>query len=62
MEFPCLPGMIFEPEPNVCRDKHRVNIGGTVVLTEDGVEELNTLSTEMRIADWQIQLGNRRLQ
>jgi Xaa-Pro dipeptidase len=45
------PGMVFELEPNACRGKHRVNIGGSVLVTEDGVEELNHLATEMRIVD-----------
>ena len=43
------PGMVFELEPNACRGKHRVNVGGTVVVTADGAEELNKLATEMRI-------------
>ena len=51
IEFPCLPGMIFQREAKACRGKSRVNIGGTVAVTEDGVEELNELSTEMRIAE-----------
>ncbi len=42
------PGMCFELEPNACIGKHRVNIGGTVIVTERGVEELNKLPTEMR--------------
>lgn len=41
------PGMVFKLEPNACRGKYRVNIGGTVVVREDGVEELNRLPTEM---------------
>ena len=45
------PGMAFELEPNACKAKHRVNIGGTVVVTEDGVEELNKLPTQMRVID-----------
>ena len=45
------PGMVFELEPNACLGKHRVNIGGTVLITEDGVEELNKLPTEMRVVD-----------
>jgi Xaa-Pro dipeptidase len=44
-------GMVFELEPNAQRGKHRVNIGGTVVVTETGVEELNALSTHMRVVD-----------
>jgi len=43
------PGMVFELEPNACRGKHRINIGGTVIVSEDGVEELNELATQMRI-------------
>ncbi len=42
------PGMVFEMEPNACKGRHRVNIGGTVVVTEKGVEELNHLSMEMQ--------------
>lgn len=44
-------GMVFELEPNACKGKHRTNIGGTVIVHEDGVEELNNLATEMRVAD-----------
>ena len=40
-------GMVFELEPNAQRGKHRVNIGGTVVVTESGVKELNALPTHM---------------
>ena len=43
------PGMVFELEPNACKGKHRVNIGGTVIVQENGVEALNTLATSMRI-------------
>lgn len=43
------PGMVFELEPNACKDKQRVNIGGTVVVTERGVQELNKLPTTMRL-------------
>jgi Xaa-Pro aminopeptidase len=45
------PGMVFELEPNACRGKHRINIGGTVLVTETGLEELNHLATEMRVVD-----------
>jgi Xaa-Pro dipeptidase len=44
-------GMVFELEPNAHRGNHRVNIGGTVVVTETGVEELNHLPTRMHVAD-----------
>jgi Xaa-Pro aminopeptidase len=43
------PGMIFELEPNASFGKNRVNIGGTVIVTKDGVEVLNTLPMEMRV-------------
>src|SRR5579863_7136158 len=35
------PGMVFAFEPNACIGNHRVNIGGTVVVTATGCEELN---------------------
>jgi Xaa-Pro dipeptidase len=38
-------GMVFAFEPNACIGKHRVNIGGTVVVTESGCEELNVIPT-----------------
>lgn len=41
------PGMVFAFEPNACRDRHRVNIGGTVVVTETGCEELNKIPTRV---------------
>lgn len=45
------PGMVFELEPNACRGRHRTNIGGTVIVRQNDVEELNVLPTEMRVAD-----------
>ncbi len=42
-------GMVFELEPNACRGKCRVNIGGTVVIGEAGADEMNVLSTRMRV-------------
>ena len=44
------PGMVFELEPEGCLGRHRVNIGGTVIVTESGNEELNKIGTQMRIA------------
>ena len=41
------PGMSFAFEPNCVLGKRRVNIGGTVVVTEDGCEELNSLCNWM---------------
>jgi Xaa-Pro aminopeptidase len=48
------PGMVFELEPNACIERHRVNIGGTVLVTETGAEPLNELPTQMRLADGSI--------
>jgi Xaa-Pro dipeptidase len=39
------PGMVFALEPNACIGHHRVNIGGTVVVTATGCEELNHIPT-----------------
>jgi len=41
---------VWELEPNACLGKHRVNIGGTVIVTNEGTVSLNRLSTEMRVA------------
>ncbi len=48
-EFVLKPGLILELEPNAVRDNQRVNLGGTVIVTETGVEELNRLSTRLNI-------------
>lgn len=40
-------GMVFAFEPNACIGRHRVNIGGTVVVTESGSEELNIIPTRV---------------
>jgi Xaa-Pro dipeptidase len=40
-------GMVFAFEPNACLDRHRVNIGGTVVVTANGCEELNRIPTRV---------------
>lgn len=42
-------GMTFELEPNACKGRVRVNIGGTVVVTEHGVVELNQIPTRLRV-------------
>jgi Xaa-Pro dipeptidase len=39
------PGMVFAFEPNACLGTHRVNIGGTVIVTATGCEELNHIPT-----------------
>ncbi len=41
-------GMAFQPEPNSCSGRHRVNIGGNVLCTATGSESLNTIPCEMR--------------
>jgi Xaa-Pro aminopeptidase len=41
------PGMVFAFEPNACIGRHRVNIGGTVIVTAAGCEELNHIPTSV---------------
>lgn len=41
------PGMIFAVQPNCVFGRRRTNIGGTVVLTANGVEELNTIPNRL---------------
>ncbi|MDB6000632.1 MAG: family metallopeptidase [Rhizobacter sp.] len=40
-------GMVFAFEPNACIGEHRVNIGGTVIVTADGCEALNEIPTRV---------------
>ncbi|GAA3764834.1 M24 family metallopeptidase [Microbacterium kribbense] len=40
-------GMVFALEPNACDGPHRVTVGGSVIVTADGVEELNHLATNL---------------
>ncbi len=42
-------GMVIELEPNACKGEDRVNIGGAVIVTKSGVEELNKLPTKLRV-------------
>ena len=42
-----VPGMCLELEPNACLGMVRVNIGGMVVVTPGGAEELNVLPTRV---------------
>lgn len=42
-----LPGMCLELEPNACLGLRRINIGGGVVVTADGAQELNALPTRV---------------
>ncbi|MDP2643654.1 MAG: M24 family metallopeptidase [Desulfobacterales bacterium] len=44
------PSTVWVLEPNACLGRHRVNIGGTVVVTENGPESLNVLPNELRMA------------
>lgn len=44
-------GMCFAMEPNACLGMRRVNIGGTVIVGEDGIEILNQVPNEMQIVD-----------
>ncbi|MBI2830517.1 MAG: aminopeptidase P family protein [Chloroflexi bacterium] len=43
------PGMVFQFEPNACIGRDRVNIGGTLIVTENEPEELHKLSTKMMV-------------
>ena len=43
------PGMAFAFEPNACTCRHRVNIGGTVVVGEPEPVELNTIPRAMHV-------------
>jgi Xaa-Pro dipeptidase len=42
------PGMSFAFETNCHLENRRVNIGGTVIVTENGPEELNVLANHMQ--------------
>ena len=44
------PGVVFQFEPDACLGRHRVNVGGNVIVTENGNEPLNEVGTRMRIA------------
>jgi Xaa-Pro aminopeptidase len=41
-------GMVFAFEPNCVIGRHRVNLGGTVLLTDDGCRELNELPNQLQ--------------
>lgn len=47
-DFDLEPGMVFAFEPNACAGLQRVNIGGTVVVGENGPLELNSLPCHLR--------------
>lgn len=44
------PGMTIQLEPDAVFGRHQVNIGGNVIVTEDGHEELNSIPTQLRFA------------
>jgi len=46
-DFVIEPGHAFAFEPNALRDGKRVCIGGTVLLAEDGAQELNSLPNHL---------------
>lgn len=46
-DFEISEGVVFAIEPNALRDGKRVCIGGTVMLTSRGVEELNTIPNRL---------------
>jgi len=43
--------MVFVLEPEAGRNRRRVKIGGALIVTQNGVEELNKVPTEMRVVD-----------
>lgn len=43
------PWTCFVLEPNACKGDVRVNLGGCVLVTENGVEEVNKLATELHV-------------
>ena len=44
-------GMLFQLEPNACYGRTYVNIGGNVLVTKGGCEELNRIPTRMVVVD-----------
>lgn len=44
-------GMLFAFEPNACRGRTRVNVGGTVAVGASGPVELNALPLRMHVVD-----------
>ncbi|MBZ9738326.1 M24 family metallopeptidase [Mesorhizobium sp. CO1-1-4] len=43
------PGQVFALEPDASRDNHRVNLGGTILIGDDGAIELNAIATNFHI-------------
>jgi Xaa-Pro aminopeptidase len=48
-DFTITAGVAFALEPNACRDRNRVCVGGTVIVTDEGAEELNTISNQLNV-------------
>jgi Xaa-Pro aminopeptidase len=48
MDVVLQPGMAIQLEPNAAFGRQQVNIGGNVLITENGCEELNSLPTHVR--------------
>jgi Xaa-Pro dipeptidase len=46
-DVPLQSNMVLALEPNACQSDHRVNIGGTIIITPDGCEELNHIPTRL---------------
>jgi Xaa-Pro aminopeptidase len=44
-------GMSFAFEPNACKGQRRVNVGGTVVVTNGEPEQLNTAPNRLHVVD-----------
>jgi Xaa-Pro aminopeptidase len=44
-------GTVFAVEPNALRDMKRVCVGGTVIVTETGCEELNRLPCHLNVVN-----------
>jgi len=42
-------GMVFQFEPNAAFGREYVDVGGNIIVTENGCEELNVMPTEMRV-------------
>ena len=42
-------GMVFQFEPNAAFGREYVDVGGNILVTENGCEELNVMPTEMRV-------------
>lgn len=46
-DVPLATGMVFAMEPDACRGLRRVDLGATVIMTETGAREMNTITNTM---------------